>query len=41
MSGDIWDSHAGWWQRQFTDGVDPEYQDQILPLVDDLTLGFD
>ena len=41
MSVDIWDSHAGWWQRQFTDGVDPEYQDQILPLVDDLTLGFD
>ena len=41
MSGGPWDSHAGWWQRQFTDGVDPEYQEQILPLVEELTLGFD
>lgn len=22
-----------WWQREFTDGVDPEYTEQILPLV--------
>ncbi len=22
-----------WWQREFTDGVDPEYTDQILPLI--------
>ena len=22
-----------WWQREFTDGVDPEYNDQILPLI--------
>jgi SAM-dependent methyltransferase len=30
---DPWDAHAGWWQEQFTAGVDPEYTEQILPLV--------
>ena len=30
---DPWESHATWWQDQFTDGVDPEYTEQILPLV--------
>jgi len=29
-----WDDHAGWWQREFTDGADPEYEEQILPLID-------
>jgi SAM-dependent methyltransferase len=28
-----WETHAGWWQRHFTDGVDPEYEEQILPLA--------
>ena len=28
-----WERHAGWWQRGFTAGADPEYEDQILPLV--------
>jgi len=31
---DAWARHAGWWQREFTDGADPEYEEQILPLVD-------
>ena len=31
---DPWERHAGWWQREFTDGADPEYEEQILPLVD-------
>jgi SAM-dependent methyltransferase len=31
---DSWDTHAGWWQRHFTDGADPEYEEQILPIVD-------
>lgn len=31
--GDPWEAHADWWQRQFTDGVDPEYTEQILPLI--------
>ncbi|MHB1137630.1 MAG: class I SAM-dependent methyltransferase [Microthrixaceae bacterium] len=30
---DPWEEHAEWWQRQFTDGVDPEYTEQILPLI--------
>jgi SAM-dependent methyltransferase len=29
-----WETHAAWWQREFTDGADPEYEEQILPLVD-------
>jgi len=24
---------AGWWQREFTDGVDPEYTEQIIPII--------
>lgn len=28
-----WERHAGWWQGAFTSGADPEYEDQILPLV--------
>jgi SAM-dependent methyltransferase len=30
----LWEQHAGWWQREFTEGADPEYVEQILPLVD-------
>lgn len=30
---DLWEDHADWWQRQFTGGVDPEYEEQILPLA--------
>lgn len=30
---DLWEQHAKWWQDGFTDGADPEYSDQILPLV--------
>lgn len=35
MSGadDQWENHAAWWQREFTDGVDPEYEEQIIPLM--------
>ena len=29
-----------WWQREFTDGVDPEYTDQILPLIAEGLAGF-
>ena len=29
-----WEEHAGWWQREFTEGADPEYEEQILPLID-------
>ena len=33
MTHPVWDEHAAWWQREFTDGVDPEYEEQIIPLV--------
>ena len=35
-----WEDHAAWWQREFTDGADPEYREQILPLAADLLGGF-
>jgi SAM-dependent methyltransferase len=31
---DPWETHARWWQREYTAGADPEYEEQILPLVD-------
>jgi SAM-dependent methyltransferase len=30
---DVWERHAAWWQAGFTRGADPEYEEQILPLV--------
>jgi SAM-dependent methyltransferase len=27
------EAHAQWWQQGFTDGADPEYTEQILPLA--------
>jgi SAM-dependent methyltransferase len=30
---DLWESHADWWQQGFTEGADPEYTEQILPLA--------
>jgi SAM-dependent methyltransferase len=29
----LWESHAEWWQTHFTDGADPEYEEQILPTI--------
>lgn len=31
----VWERHAAWWQQGFTNGADPEYAEQILPLLDD------
>jgi len=30
---DAWERHAAWWQWNFTAGVDPEYEEQIIPLL--------
>lgn len=38
---DVWERHAGWWQDGFTDGADPEYVEQLLPLAATWTAGFD
>jgi len=29
----LWERNAAWWQREFSTGADPEYDDQVLPLV--------
>lgn len=36
-----WERGAGWWQREFTDGADPEYEEQILPLVREWLAGYE
>src|SRR5687768_9018368 len=33
MPEDPWEANAGWWQDGFTEGADPEYEEQILPLA--------
>ncbi|QXC61713.1 class I SAM-dependent methyltransferase [Aquihabitans sp. G128] len=38
---DLWEAHSGWWQEGFTDGADPEYVEQIMPLAANLLEGFD
>jgi SAM-dependent methyltransferase len=30
---DTWERHAAWWQKEFTEGADVEYEEQILPLA--------
>ncbi|MGI9595166.1 MAG: class I SAM-dependent methyltransferase [Acidimicrobiales bacterium] len=41
LSTELWNDHADWWQREFTDGVDPEYTEQIIPLVAEGLSGVD
>ena len=36
-----WERHASWWQNGFTGGVDPEYEEQILPLAEGLLAGYE
>ena len=31
---ELWEQHADWWIAGFTDGADPEYIEQILPLAE-------
>ncbi len=33
MSDVVWDQVASWWQEKFTEGADPEYEEQIMPLI--------
>ncbi|MDQ1532697.1 MAG: hypothetical protein QOF28_458 [Actinomycetota bacterium] len=37
---DPWEQHAQWWQDRFTDGVDAEYEEQILPIVEGYLAGY-
>jgi SAM-dependent methyltransferase len=36
---DLWERNAEWWQEGFTDGADPEYEEQILPLAAECLAG--
>ena len=36
---DAWERNARWWQDGFTDGADPEYEEQILPLAAECLAG--
>jgi SAM-dependent methyltransferase len=38
-SDDLWERNAGWWQEGFTEGADPEYVEQILPLASEHLAG--
>jgi ubiquinone/menaquinone biosynthesis C-methylase UbiE len=33
VTDDLWEDHADWWIEGFTEGADPEYVEQILPLA--------
>lgn len=37
---DAWESNAAWWQEGFTEGADPEYDEQIVPLAREWLRGF-
>jgi ubiquinone/menaquinone biosynthesis C-methylase UbiE len=39
MAEDLWETHADWWIEQFTEGADPEYEEQILPLAAEHLVG--
>jgi SAM-dependent methyltransferase len=36
---DLWETHAQWWIDGFTDGADPEYTEQIMPLAAEVLAG--
>ena len=36
---ELWEQGAGWWQENFTQGADPEYEEQILPMAADAVAG--
>jgi SAM-dependent methyltransferase len=41
MTMSEWEEHAGWWQRGFTAGADPEYVEQIVPMAAEHLRGCD
>jgi SAM-dependent methyltransferase len=38
---DLWEANATWWQEGFTEGADPEYAEQIMPIAAEWLAGFD
>ena len=41
MNDELWEDHAQWWIDGFTDGADPEYVEQILPLAASELAGYE
>lgn len=41
MAEDLWEENAQWWIEGFTDGADPEYEEQILPMAISELVGFE
>jgi SAM-dependent methyltransferase len=39
VTDDLWERNAQWWQDGFTDGADPEYEEQILPVAAECLAG--
>jgi len=39
VADNLWETHADWWIDGFTDGADPEYVEQILPLASEELAG--
>ena len=39
IAAELWSHNAQWWQEGFTEGADPEYREQILPIVAELAGG--
>ncbi len=35
----LWEVNATWWQECFTEGADPEYREQIVPILKELLTG--
>lgn len=33
VANQLWEHNAKWWQEGFTEGADPEYEDQIIPML--------
>ena len=36
IASELWSHNAHWWQEGFTEGADPEYREQILPILGEL-----
>lgn len=41
MGSELWEENARWWIDGFTDGADPEYEEQILPMALRELAGYD
>jgi len=33
LGEDLWEANATWWQERYTEGIDPEYSEHVLPMV--------